>query len=671
MSYMALYRKWRPRTFEEVVEQESVVNRLRNAVIQNRIAHAYLFSGTRGTGKTTLAKIFARAVNCLHPVNGGPCNECEICRGIMERRILDVSEIDAASNNGVDNIRSVIDDSAYSSSVARYRVYIIDEVHMLSLAAFNALLKTLEEPPENVIFILATTEPNKLPVTVLSRCQRFEFKRISRDGIAARLRRICDESGIDATDEALGFLAVKADGALRDAISLLDQTSAASQGKITLASARAATGSLDREFLWDFTAAVLNSDCRRLLELSRRIFNEGRDPSVFLRELIEVLRNMLVVMTVPDPSSLIFEDEQGIKQLKNLAKGLRVREISLLIRELSGLDNNLKWAVSRQIVFEAGILGAADRRWKGETASLETRLLELENRVADMADGLSAGTFVRAGATSLTEPEVVSEVVRQSESAAEPAAEHEIDPEPQPERQYEPQLEQQPERQYEPQPEPQPERQYEPQPEPQPEQEAEIKLTETPAKQQEANKTKAARKLDKAEWKRVMDEMEKRGQMSMLAWYMESTDQYELPGDRLLMAFEDDMTVSILRKSSPGNLKVVNESIAYIFGRPMEQMVALKGDAEKAVETVEREAHEAEGVAGKVSPAAQTLATSSAATTSAAGAASANMQAAAARTETETATSAAKVTGAGFDDGVRYFENLSKKMNFKIDYGDQ
>ena len=169
MSYMALYRKWRPQTFDEVVEQENVVNILRNAVIQNRIAHAYLFSGTRGTGKTTLAKIFARAVNCLHPLNGGPCNECEICRGILEGRILDVSEIDAASNNGVDNIRAVIDDSVYSSSVARYRVYIIDEVHMLSLAAFNALLKTLEEPPENVIFILATTEPNKLPVTVLSR----------------------------------------------------------------------------------------------------------------------------------------------------------------------------------------------------------------------------------------------------------------------------------------------------------------------------------------------------------------------------------------------------------------------------------------------------------------------------------------------------------------------
>ena len=209
MSYMALYRKWRPQTFDEVVEQENVVNILRNAVIQNRIAHAYLFSGTRGTGKTTLAKIFARAVNCLHPVNGGPCNECEICRGILEGRILDVSEIDAASNNGVDNIRAVIDDSVYSSSVARYRVYIIDEVHMLSLAAFNALLKTLEEPPENVIFILATTEPNKLPVTVLSRCQRYEFKRISREGIAARLRYICGETGIDATDEALGFLAEK------------------------------------------------------------------------------------------------------------------------------------------------------------------------------------------------------------------------------------------------------------------------------------------------------------------------------------------------------------------------------------------------------------------------------------------------------------------------------
>ena len=603
MSYMALYRKWRPQTFDEVVEQENVVNILRNAVIQNRIAHAYLFSGTRGTGKTTLAKIFARAVNCLHPVNGGPCNECEICRGILEGRILDVSEIDAASNNGVDNIRAVIDDSVYSSSVARYRVYIIDEVHMLSLAAFNALLKTLEEPPENVIFILATTEPNKLPVTVLSRCQRYEFKRISREGIAARLRYICGETGIDATDEALGFLAEKADGALRDAISLLDQTSAASQGKITLASAREATGSLDREFLWDFTAAILNSDCRRLLELSRRIFNEGRDPSVFLRELIEVLRNMLVVMSVKDPTELIFEDERGIATLKNLAKGLRVREVSMLIRELSGLDNNLKWAVSRQIVFEAGVLGAADRRWKEDTASIETRLSELEGRIADLAEkGIAVraeipetGSLPAGSVQVNAEPEITRVAATENIDAAVTEA-----------------------------------KPAEPKP-------PETKPAEIPASNQPQQ---AVRRLEKKRWDDIADEMERRGQVSMLTWYSESTEQYELPGDRLLMVFEDDMTVSILRKSTPANLKVVNEAIAHVLGRPMEQVVALKSDAKGIIADAEKAAA-ASGTAEEDPGGSGTF-----------------------------ADNAQDTKKNEFEAGVKYFENLAKKMNFKIEYGD-
>ncbi len=623
MSYMALYRKWRPQTFDEVVEQESVVNILRNAVIQNRIAHAYLFSGTRGTGKTTLAKIFARAVNCLHPVNGGPCNECEICRGIIDRRILDVSEIDAASNNGVDNVRSIIDDSMYASTVARYRVYIIDEAHMLSAAAFNALLKTLEEPPENVIFILATTEPNKLPVTVLSRCQRYEFKRISRDGIAARLRHICDESGIDATDEALMFLSEKADGALRDAISLLDQTSAASEGKITLAVARAATGSLEREFLWDFTAAILNSDCRRLLELSRRVFNEGRDPSVFLRELIEILRNMLVVMSVPDPSSLIYEDEQGIRQLKNLSKGLRVREISMLIRELSGLDNNLKWAVSRQIVFEAGVLAAADRRWKEETASVETRLLELENRVADLMEkglvSLQSHETIPVNdhaAAGQSDHETVREISEINGSAK--ADQEKIEDVPAVDLSV-----------------------------PEPRSDA----SAVPAPEYSApspHTGSAVRRLDKAEWDKICDEMDHRGQASMLAWYSESTQQYELPGDRFMMVFEEEMTVNILKKSTPANLKVVNEVIASTFGRPMEQVIALKEDAPVIIAEAE-----------KAAPGAAVTAFGSAE-----------------RVETAAGTPAAEKTALegssdpGFDAGVRYFENLSKKMNFKIDYKD-
>ena len=627
MSYMALYRKWRPQTFDEVVEQDGVVNILRNAVMQNRIAHAYLFSGTRGTGKTTLAKIFARAVNCLHPQNGNPCNECEICRGILNRQILDVSEIDAASNNGVDNIRAVIDDSAYSSAIAQYRVYIIDEVHMLSLAAFNALLKTLEEPPENVIFILATTEPQKLPVTVLSRCQRYEFKRISRDGIVARLKHICTESGIEATDEALGFLAEKADGALRDAISLLDQTAASAEGKIGLAEARAATGSLDREFLWDFAGGILNSDSTLLLRLSNRIFREGRDPSAFLKELIEVLRNMMIVMAVSDPSELIFEDAEGIRQLKKLAKGLRVREVGMLIRELSGLDNNLRWAVSRQIVFEAGVLAASDRRWREETASIETRLSELEDRVADIAANgvVLRGSTTTEAAAATAETDAASEALAPGteKTASKPeiaAAAPETDVE-----------------------------------------ESNVSETAKTAPQPSAG----ARKLTAGEWKSICDEMDHRGQISMLAWYTDSTAQYELPGDKLLVVFDDDMTVSILKKSSAANLKVVNEAISAKFGRKMDQLFALEDEVKKIIDATKPKAVAVSAnTAQPTGTSAQPTDTAAQPTDTAAQPTGTSAQ----PTDAAPKSPSEQAVDDGFGTAVDYFQKLSGKMNFRVDF---
>lgn len=674
MSYMALYRKWRPQTFDEVVEQDGVVNILRNAVMQNRIAHAYLFSGTRGTGKTTLAKIFARAVNCLHPQNGNPCNECEICRGILNRQILDVSEIDAASNNGVDNIRAVIDDSAYSSAVARYRVYIIDEVHMLSLAAFNALLKTLEEPPENVIFILATTEPQKLPVTVLSRCQRYEFKRISRDGIVARLKHICTESGIEATDEALGFLAEKADGALRDAISLLDQTAASAEGKIGLAEARAATGSLDREFLWDFAGGILNSDSTLLLRLSNRIFREGRDPSAFLKELIEVLRNMMIVMAVSDPSELIFEDAEGIRQLKKLARGLRVREVGMLIRELSGLDNNLRWAVSRQIVFEAGVLAASDRRWREETASIETRLSELEDRVADIAangvvlrgsmmaaddDADWAITKAKAEAEARVEETEAAAATAETDAASEaPWAETETAERKAAEETSEPEA-----TATEPNPAaaaPVVEEALAPGTEKsasEPEivaaapetdvAESNVPETAKPAPQPSTG----ARKLTAGEWKSICDEMDHRGQISMLAWYTDSTAQYELPGDKLLVVFDDDMTVSILKKSSAANLKVVNEAISAKFGRKMDQLFALEDEVKKIIDATKPKAV---AVSANTAQPTDTAAQPT--------------DAAAQSTDAAPKSPSEQAVDDGFGTAVDYFQKLSGKMNFRVDF---
>lgn len=384
MAYMALYRKWRPMTFDEVVEQSPVVTVLRNAVISGRIAHAYLFCGTRGTGKTTMAKIFARAVNCLNPQNGSPCNECDVCRNILNQQILDVSEIDAASNNGVDNIRAIIEETAYAASIAKFKVFIIDEVHMLSTGAFNALLKTLEEPPENVIFILATTEPNKLPVTILSRCQRYDFKRISQDGIIGRLVKICKEQELSYELPALAFLAQKSDGAMRDAISLLDQTLASCSDNLTLSAARAATGSIDKEFVEKFAQNIIHSDGAEILRQVSVLFSEGRDPSDFIAELMQIFRNVLVILTVNNPEGMIYETPSSMNLLKEIASDTNKEELTLMIKELSKLDSSLKWALQRKILFEAGMLALCDRKWDESEASLLQRISALEQRLSDL-----------------------------------------------------------------------------------------------------------------------------------------------------------------------------------------------------------------------------------------------------------------------------------------------
>lgn len=417
MAYMALYRKWRPMTFDEVVEQEAVVTVLRNAVLTGRIAHAYLFCGTRGTGKTTMAKIFARAVNCLNPQNGSPCNECDVCKSILNQQILDVSEIDAASNNGVDNIRSIIEETAYASSVAKYKVFIIDEVHMLSPGAFNALLKTLEEPPEGVIFILATTEPNKLPVTILSRCQRYDFKRISQSGIIGRLEHICSEQGIQYEMPALAFLAQKSDGALRDAISLLDQTLASCGGQLTLRAARASTGSIDKEFVENFALNIINSNGAEILRQVSVLFSEGRDPSDFIAELMQIYRNTLVLLTVKNTDGILYETPESLKLLNEIASASGKEELSLMIRELSKLDNNLKWAVQRKILFEAGMLSLCDRKWDSSEASLSERIAALEKRLSDVAQ---KGVFVPSSASAASEPIISNAPIQKAPVKSEP-----------------------------------------------------------------------------------------------------------------------------------------------------------------------------------------------------------------------------------------------------------
>ena len=302
--YQALYRKYRPRSFSEVVGQKNVVKTLKNQISENHISHAYLFTGSRGTGKTSCAKILAKAVNCLNPVNGDPCNQCEICKGINDESIYDVTEIDAASNNGVDNIRDLRDNTAFSPAAAKYRIYIIDEVHMLSGAAFNALLKTLEEPPAHVVFILATTEVHKLPATILSRCQRFDFGRIAAEDIAERLTEISEKESISITKDAALMIAKLSDGAMRDALSLLD-VCAASGKEIDERAVLDAAGMSGREYLERLADAIVNKDSEKALTVTAELYEKSKDMARLCGELIEYFRNIMLVKTLKNPENLL------------------------------------------------------------------------------------------------------------------------------------------------------------------------------------------------------------------------------------------------------------------------------------------------------------------------------------------------------------------------------
>jgi len=299
MAYKALYREFRPSSYNEMVGQEHITKTLRNQIINNRVGHAYLFNGGRGTGKTTAAKILARAVNCLSPNDGEPCNECEICKGILSGAITDVVEMDAASNNSVEDIRSIREEVNFLPTTAKYRVYIIDEVHMLSTGAFNALLKTLEEPPEHVKFILATTEPQKLPATILSRCQRFDFKKISNENIIKRLKIVCNEANINITDEALKIIAVLSEGAMRDALSILERCMQEAEGNkpIDENDVKELVGIPKLVQINKITTAIFNKNIEEMLESLNQILNEGKDINNILWEIIKYIKDILVYKT--------------------------------------------------------------------------------------------------------------------------------------------------------------------------------------------------------------------------------------------------------------------------------------------------------------------------------------------------------------------------------------
>lgn len=353
MSYVALYRKFRPKKFEDVVGQEHITKTIRNQILNNRIGHAYLFSGGRGSGKTSTAKILARAVNCENPQNGEPCNECEICKQAIEGSLIDITEMDAASNNGVDNIRDIREEVEFIPTKAKYRVYIIDEVHMLSTGAFNALLKTLEEPPAHVIFILATTEPQKLPSTILSRCQRFDFKRISQENIVKRLRFICENSDVQIEENALKLISNLADGAMRDAISILDRCISENSENITENIVRELTGVPKFEYLIDMAENILEKNIENTLEVTKKIMNDGKDINVFLWELIKMMRDLLMLKA---SCTLTSYSEEEINGMLKLIEHIKKEEIIYIIDELSGLEAKMKWATDQEIIFETGLI---------------------------------------------------------------------------------------------------------------------------------------------------------------------------------------------------------------------------------------------------------------------------------------------------------------------------
>ncbi len=418
MSHQALYRQYRPKTFDDVVEQQHVVTTLKNTVMSGKLAHAYLFCGTRGTGKTTMAKVFARAVNCLHPDNGNPCNQCELCRGILEGTIFDVIEMDAASNNSVDNVRDIIDEVVYAPTRAAYKVYIIDEVHMLSSGAFNALLKTLEEPPEHVLFILATTEPHKLPATVLSRCQRFDFRRISINGMVKRLLMISKEAGITITDEAAQFIASLAEGALRDGISLLDQCIATGKEAFDLDSVQDILGIASGKLVLATGECLINRDSKEVIHMIDQLFSSGRDPGQFVQNLTRIFRDILVYQFSHSVETLLCMTEEERKEIPRLSEKVSHTEALAIEKELAGMESGMKWSASPKITMEMGFLRICLRELNQDENTLMERIQLLEERIRHLEDGLSAYHANPKAASILPENSVKEEDKKQSDASA-------------------------------------------------------------------------------------------------------------------------------------------------------------------------------------------------------------------------------------------------------------
>ncbi len=413
MAYTALYRKFRPLKFEDMVGEEHITRTLKNQIIANRVGHAYLFNGGRGTGKTTSAKILARAVNCLNPQDGEPCNECEICKEILEGSLTDVVEMDAASNNGVEDIRSIREEVNFLPTKAKYRVYIIDEVHMLSAGAFNALLKTLEEPPEHVKFILATTEPQKLPTTILSRCQRFDFKRITDDNIIKRLKIICSESEIKINEAALKLIAILAEGAMRDAISILERCCQETTEEIDVEIVKELVGIPQLEHISNLTRSILEQNQENALKEIDEVIKEGKDLYNFLWEVIKYVKDVLVYKSSKETGTY---SEAEIKEIEAISKIASSEKLLNIIYVLSDLENNIKWSSQKTIMLQVGILKLCFER---KTDGLE----DIIDRIDKLEEKLESGNFtVNNSVSKKTTKEPVKEIKEDKVDAQEKSA---------------------------------------------------------------------------------------------------------------------------------------------------------------------------------------------------------------------------------------------------------
>ncbi len=393
--YQALYRQYRPKTFDEVLGQEHVVNTIKNQIQNGNIGHAYLFSGTKGTGKTSVAKIFSRAVNCLNPVDGNPCNECEICKGILDETIMDVIEMDAASNRGIDDIRELKDKTMYPPSRAKYKIYIIDEVHMLTEQAFNALLKTLEEPPKHLIFILATTEPEKLPQTILSRCQKFDFKRIKTVDLIKNMNKICGELNIPVEERALKLIARNSDGSMRDCLSLLDQCISYKEGELKYEDVLDILGIANTELLFSLVDNIVGKDLENALFKIDEIIQDGKDINQFIKDLIFHFRNLLIVKTSNNPMEIMDIDEETVEKYILQVKDMSVDYILKVLDILNTSEAQAKWATQPRIILEMAII---------KIVKIEERMA-LEERVKKLEEIIKGGEIpiVKANETKTVE----------------------------------------------------------------------------------------------------------------------------------------------------------------------------------------------------------------------------------------------------------------------------